>query len=173
MNLSPLTFRANLKHKLVLPFDLGEFNYKRVIQYVRENPNALFQLAPVLPESRKQRRYFEGCLVALFVFYNGGDYHDSKVLADAREDLKNEFWSELRMNYITGKLEKKAKSTKGSKALNAVTEKVLEYLIENYAPPVESFDPVKYKYWRDVVLMNGGPENYLDYLLSVGIITRA
>lgn len=168
--LPKLQFRANLATKTVLPFELGDLNYDRVIQYVRENPNCIFSLEPVLPESRKQRRYFEGALVSMFVFYNGGDYHDPKVLADAREDLKREFWSELRTNWITGTVEKRAKSTKGSKALNAITELVYAYLVENYAVPEQALNPATYKNWRDVELTKGAPVNYIDYLLALKII---
>lgn len=169
---SKMTFRGNLSSKTVLPFELGDFNYKRIIQYVRENPRCLFEISCVLPESKKQRGYFEGCLVALFVFYNGGDYKDKTTLEDARHDLKLEFWSELRKNYLTGKLEKKVKSTKGSFSLNQITERVLEYLVEQYAPPMQAYDPAEYKKWRDVALTNGAPENYLDYLRELNIIKR-
>lgn len=172
MHLPKVRFRADMRYKLVLPFDLGDYNYRRILRYVRENPNCLLEIGPVLPESTKQRGYFEGGLVSLFVYYNGGDYKDRDVLADARHDLKMEFWSELRPNYVTGKVEKKVRSTKGREALNAVTERVLEYMIENYSPPAEALDPETYKHWRDVALMDGAPDNYLDYLQTVGVLAK-
>lgn len=170
--LPKIQFRANTKHLIGLPFDLGEFNYQRVLKYVAENPDCLFSLEPILPESRKQRRYFEGALVSLFVFYNGGDYHDRRVLEDAREDLKREFWAELRMNWVTNTLERKPKSTKGRVALQTVVERVYSYLVEHYAVPEQALDPATYKKWRDIELIKGAPYNYLDYLLQLKIITR-
>ncbi len=172
ITLPKLQFRAILTPESKIHFDFGDFNRRKLVQYIRENPNSLFSLEPILPESRKQRRYFEGALVSMFVFYNGGDYHDPRVLADAREDLKREFWSELRTNWITGTVEKRAKSTKGSKALNAITELVYEYLVENYAVPERALNPKTYKDWRDIELTNGAPVNYLDYLLLLKIIKR-
>ncbi len=64
------------------------------------------------------------------------------------------------------------KSTKGRAALNEITERVLAYLQENYGVPERAFDPAEYKKWRDIELMNGAPENYIDYLLQIGVLKR-
>ncbi len=172
VHLPRLQFRAILTPEGKIHFDFGDFNRRKLVQYIRENPDSLFSLEPVLPESKKQRKYFESALVSMFVFYNGGDYHDPRVLKEAREDLKKEFCPEMGTNWITGSVEKRAKSTKGRKALNEMTEKVYEYLVDNYAVPERALDPKTYKNWRDIELTNGAPINYLDYLLALKIIKR-
>lgn len=163
---------ANLSHKQAYPFDVGDYNYRKIIQYVRENPDCRLHLSCVFPESDKQRRFFEGSLIPLIAFYNGQDYHKSSVLKDIRNDVKMEFWSEMKPNLLTGKLEKKTKSTKGSKALNAITEKVSDFLVEQYGAPYEAMDVKEYKKWRDIELMNGAPDNFIDYLLEIGILRK-
>jgi hypothetical protein len=51
-------------------------------------------------------------------------------------------------------------------------ERVLDWLIENYAPPQEAIDLEKYKHWRDTIFLYGGPPNYIDYPIEIGILTN-
>lgn len=62
------------------------------------------------------------------------------------------------------------KRTKGE--LKNVVERIVEWLMENYAPPVEALDSSKYRKWRDEVFPFGGPDNYIDYLEEIGILHR-
>jgi hypothetical protein len=52
-------------------------------------------------------------------------------------------------------------------------EGVLDWLIENYAPPQEAIDPEKNKHWRDTIFLYGGPPNYIDYLIEIDILTNS
>jgi hypothetical protein len=62
------------------------------------------------------------------------------------------------------------KSTKGRAVLKAFVERVIDWLTENYNPPAEALDPEKYKSWRDTIYPDGGPDNYMDYLVAIGIL---
>ncbi|WP_163158994.1 hypothetical protein [Bradyrhizobium uaiense] len=52
--------------------------------------------------------------------------------------------------------------------LNRFLEQVVEWLTENYAPPVEALEPANFKHWRDTVME--GPTNYIDYLIGAGVL---
>jgi hypothetical protein len=49
-------------------------------------------------------------------------------------------------------------------------ERVMTWLVDNYQPPIEEIDPKKYKHWRDAIFPYKGPNNYIDYLIEVGIL---
>ena len=42
--------------------------------------------------------------------------------------------------------------------------------MENYQPPAQALDPERFKEWRDTIFPALGPDNYTDYLVSVGIL---
>ena len=121
-------------------------------------------------ETEGQRRYFEGCLVKLFVFYHGKNWKDSKVCQDAREDIKLEFNGETRENMFTGKVERHAKSTKGKAVLAEVVLQTADYLTENFRAPFEALDSESYKAWRDGVKGWGDDDDYISYLLANGVL---
>ena len=122
---------------------------------------------PVLPESNKQRRYFEGAIVPLIAWYQEGlDHRNSDDLASVREWLKVEFNGETIQ--LGGKPIKVGKSTKGRETLNRFLEDVVAWLQDNYAPPAQALEPASFKEWRDTVM--AGPDNYIDYLAAKGIL---
>jgi hypothetical protein len=49
-------------------------------------------------------------------------------------------------------------------------ERVMTWLVENYQPPIEAIDPKKYKHWRDAIFPYKDPDNYIDYLIEIGIL---
>ena len=146
----------------------SDFFKAKLKHYMRQNPNQPFELSPILAESAKQRGWFEGGLCPLVAFYQEGlDHRDSKDVAKAREWLKVEFNSEIVA--LGGIAHKVPKSTKNQ--LNSgFLERVVDYIVENYAPPQEALDPKKYKHWHDAVFPYGGPDNYIDYLVELKII---
>jgi hypothetical protein len=73
---------------------------------------------------------------------------------------------------IAGKAHRVGKSTKGRDALQPFLERVMEWLIENYQPPVEALDTENFKHWQDVVFPYGGPDHYIDYLVSLNLLKR-
>jgi hypothetical protein len=123
----------------------------------------------VLPESDKQRRYFEGAIVPLIAWYQEGfDHRSSEDCRRVREWLKEEFHAEQVI--IAGKPHRIAKSTKGRDALQPFLERVMDWLIENYQPPVQARDVEEFRHWRDTVFAFGGPDNFIDYLKSLNVL---
>lgn len=150
--------------------DFSDFTRAKLKSFIRENPGMTFELKPRLPESAKQRGWFEGALCPLVAFYQAGmDHHDSKDREKVREWLKIEFNGDLVA--IGGKTHKVAQSTKNRLNLGFL-ERVTDWLIENYAPPIEAMDPKAWKHWHDAVFPYGGPDNYIDYLLERKILKK-
>lgn len=151
-------------------FKFSDWYKSKLVDYMRHNPNQPFTLTPILMESSKQRGWFEGGLCPLVAFYHEGlDHRDSKDVKKVREWLKMELNSEI--VGLFGKTHRIAKSTKNE--LNSgFLERVVEYLVENYAPPDQAMDPKSYKHWHDAVFPYGGPDNYIDYLVSINILKK-
>jgi hypothetical protein len=151
--------------------NLGQRNTAIFDDFVKKNPNVPWKLTPVLPESNKQRRFFEGAIVPLIAWYQEGfDHRSSEDCRRVREWLKEEFNAEQIV--IAGKVHRVGKSTRGRDALQPFLERVMEWLVENYAPPVESLDTENFRHWHDVVFPYGGPDNYIDYLMSLNLLKR-
>jgi hypothetical protein len=141
----------------------------QLVQFLRENPGMRFTLTPDLPESGRLRRYYEGAVVPLIAFYQEGfDHHNGEDRRKIREWLKQEFNGE--MVKIGDKMQVVGRTTKGRARLNPFVERVVDWLTENYNPPQEALDPEKYKHWRDTIFPDGGPDNYIDYLVQVGLL---
>jgi hypothetical protein len=147
--------------------DFGERNRAYFKQWLKDNSGALCKITPILPESNKQRRYLEGAVIPLVVFYQTGmDHRKPEDRGNVRDWLKTEFNGETVL--IAGEAHKVPKSTRGREALNRFLEDVVGWLQDNYAPPVEALDPNSFKLWRDTVV--DGPDNYIDYLVAKGIL---
>lgn len=161
------TCRASSEGRL----ELGRYNREKFVGFLKEHPNALIRISTVLPESKKQRGFLEGAVIPLVTFYQDGlDHRSSADNEKVREWLKLEFWSEFVL--VNGKSQKLPRSTKGSEALNAFVEKVIDWLHENYEPPVEALDPEGFKLWRDTVRSFGGPTDYISYLVETGVLKK-
>lgn len=162
----PPKFNGRFKKDGGLEF--GPYIRVALKNFIKANPGMPFELLPVMPESNKQRRFFEGAICPLVVFYQEGmDHHNNKDIEKVRDWLKMEFNAEL--VEIGGKIHKIAKSTK-NRLNQGFLDRVMDYIMDNYNPPNEAVDPNKYKYWKDVVFPYGGPENYIDYLLELKLL---
>jgi hypothetical protein len=151
--------------------DFGERNTTLFKIFLRDNPGIKLCITPVLPESAKQRGYFEGCLISLITFYQDVlDHRSEQDRRRVREWVKTEFNGEMLV--VGGKAVTVPGSTKGREKLQAVIEKVQNWLVENYAPPIEALDPASYKKWRDEVYPHGGPDNFIDYLVETGVLRK-
>lgn len=150
--------------------DFSDFTRIKLKAFIKDNPGLPFELKPIIAESSSQRNWFEGALCPLIAFYQEGlDHHDSKDRIKVREWLKMEFLSDFVA--IGGKTHKVAQST--SQKLNlGFLERVTDWLIENYAPPIEAMDPKAWKHWHDAIFPYGGPDNYIDYLLERKILKK-
>ena len=147
--------------------DFGERNRALFKQYLKAHPGVLLKITPMLPESSKQRRYFEGALVPLITYFQEGmDHHNSDDRADIRDWLKMEFNGHT--IFIAGKTHKVGKSTRGREMLNRFVEDVVGWLQDNYAPPAQALEPASFKKWRDTVM--DGPDNYIDWLVLEGVL---
>lgn len=148
----------------------SDYNRANFRKWLQNHDGARVEFHLVLPESRKLRGYFEGAIVPLFCFYQEGMNHlNQGDLEKCREWLKIEYNGEIVV--IKGKAHKMSKSTKG-RELAPFVERVLDGLGEQ-GYPVDVLIPDEYKKWRDTIFPYGGPENYIDYLLSIGKIRRS
>ena len=148
----------------------SEFNAARFRDYLKKNIGMRFLIEPLLPESNDQRRYFEGGVINLLTFYQENmDHRNSQDRKQVREWILTEFNGETVT--IGGKSNRIAKTSKGQ--LNkGLLEKIVDWMIENYGQDViKALEPNRYKHWRDCVYMNGGIDNYIDYLLDTKVIS--
>lgn len=147
----------------------SEYNRIRFSEFLKKHDGIRFKIDPLTPESNKQRKFFEGGIVALITYYqNNLNYRDTNDLKTVREWLKIEFNGA----FITlgGKSVKVPMSTKGE--LNrGFIERVLDWMNEN-GYQTELLLPEDYKKWRDTVFPFGGPDNYIDYLLSINKLKK-
>ena len=120
--------------------NLGSRNTAIFDDFVKKNPNVPWKLSPVLPESSKQRRFFEGAVVPLVAWYQERlDHRSSEDCRRVREWLKEEFNAE--QVTINGKPHRIGKSTRGRDALQPFLERVMDWLQENYSPPRRGYRP--------------------------------
>lgn len=138
----------------------GEFK-----KFLQDNKGIRLRIEPITPESKNQRAFFEGAIVPLMCYYQENmDYHNPDDLRKVRE------WIKLEYNGvyvpIRGKVHKVANSTKGE--LNrGFLDRVMDGMADN-GYQIEVLEPNQYKIWRDTIFPFGGPDNYIDYLRSVG-----
>src|SRR3954466_11665212 len=83
----------------------------RLLKFMQANEKLRFELVPLLPDSRQQRKYYHAAVIALWAYCDGKDYKDDAVLANMHEVAKLEFNSEI-VN-ANGKTYKIGKSTVG------------------------------------------------------------
>src|SRR5258708_5210060 len=96
--------------------ELGQRNRAIFYEYLKAHPGMVLKITPVLPESGKQRRFFEGAVVPLVTYYQEGmDHRSHEDCARVREWLKMEFNADY-VN-IEGQVHRIAKSTRGRDAL--------------------------------------------------------
>lgn len=148
----------------------SEYSRNAFKKHLELNEGAIFDVVKRTPESSKQRKYFEGCVVPLVTYYQEGfDHRNNKDCERVRDWLKIEFNGEIVI--VLGKTHKIAKSTKGE--LNkGFLERVMDWLVENYQPPLEVLLPEKYKDWRDRVYpFSNGANNYISYLIEIGVLS--
>ena len=149
------------------------FNGNLVVQHseklredLQKNPGARYAIERITPESKKQRGFYPGGVLALWAYLNGYDHTASAILDWLYNEAKKEFNGA--MVVLDGKPTKRGKSTKGE--LNkGYLERVIDFLEEQYAiDRMKVLDPKQYKYWRDTIFPHGGPDSYIDYLVEIG-----
>lgn len=150
-------------------FNFGD-NREKVLKHCKFNVGRRFILSDFLPESRHQRKFFHGAVIALWVYLDGHDYKDAVLLNQYFEHAKREF--NPVMVVINNKPTVVGGSTKG-KLNEGIIEKTIDYLVENYAVNrIEVLDPKKYEDWRDRVSINRSEIDYIDYLSAIGKLPK-
>lgn len=125
---------------------LTRTNHERFLAFCRENPNIRLRITPDLVESKHLRRYFEGGIIAALCEYTDGYDRRNPADREAMRDLvMREFNGELRHD-LHGRTVRVARPSKGREALNALVERVTDYMAENGIPVP---DPALFKRWRD------------------------
>lgn len=147
----------------------SEFNRGRFLDWTKKNVGQRVGLSLLLPESTKQRGFFEGGVCALVAFYQEGMNHlDPEDIKTVREMLKIEFNGVFVK--IGGKSTKIGGSTKGE--LNeGFLDRVIDWMEEEYGiDRAVVLNPATYKDWRDRVYPEGGPSNFIDYMVEIGLL---
>jgi len=140
-----------------------------LLQSQKENEGGNYQINLISAESKKQRGFFEGAIIPLWVFLDGHDHRDSKINKHYREKAKEEFNGDIIIR--NGKEELIGLSTKG--ILPEFTEKIISYLEENYGIKREEVLNSKHcKNWRDTIYSLGKSETYIDYLVEIGRLKK-
>jgi hypothetical protein len=148
---------------------------KHFKDFLKKNDGMRLEITPLLPESKKQRAFFEGAVVPLACYLSDNlDHRKWEDCKKMRESLKIEFNGELVP--LMDKVVKIAKTTKGKLNLGFIDD-VIDWLEENYGiDRIELLNPDDYKYWRDVIFPHGDdentPDNYIDYLIQKGKLKK-
>lgn len=149
----------------------SEFARENFRKFLLKFEGARIALVPVIPESKKQRGMFEGAYIPLWVYLDGKDHRDTEICNDYHELAKLEFNAGTVV--LNGTPRKYGKSTKGKKALQSTMDKMLDYLVENYAiDPMEVLNTEHYFDWKNRIFPFGGPDNYIDYMVEMGKLKR-
>jgi hypothetical protein len=146
-------------------FDFGSEHATHMFtKDLKENEGRLYEISRLLPESRKQRGFYEGAVLKLWCYFDGHDYTSSKILRQYHENANREFNGEDVV--ISGKSRRVGKSSKGKlNGESGMIEKVIAYLEENYAiKRQEVLDPEHYKDFRDRIYASGKYDTFIDYL---------
>jgi hypothetical protein len=144
---------------------LSDYNRRTWNDYLKdpEHDGRVIAIMDRVPESRQFRAWFEGALIPLITFYQGGmDYRSPEDNRRVREWILQEFNSEgLKIN---GKVHLVRKTSKGE--LNNLTERILGWMTENgYQTEVLNVD--EFKRWRDELSFDTNFDNYIEYLVSI------
>lgn len=139
-------------------------NADRFSQFLKDNEGIRLEIKPLTPESNRQRGYYHGGVISMWVYLDGNDYKDSQKLNQYHEVAKRKFNGDV--IFVHGKLERVGQSTKGQ--LTRIIDEVIDYLEENYGiDRSKVLDPEHYKDFIDRVYMHGEFDTYIDYLKSL------
>lgn len=148
-------------------FDFGKAR-ERILNHCKFHVGERFVLSDLLPEeSRKQRNFFEGAVIPMWVYLDGKDYKDSATCKDYHEVAKLEF--NPKTVIVRGKARVIGGSTKGKLQREEIVDKVIDMLEEQYGiDRVLVLNPADYKHWRDTLRsFKDVPFNYIEYLISM------
>lgn len=150
---------------------LTDRNREGLKKDLAENDGARYTIERITPESIEQRGFYHGAVLRLWAYLNELNYKDHNVIENMHKWAKEEFNGE--MVIVDGKQKVFGKSTKG-KLNGGYIDRIVDHLEEQYAiDRKEVLDPENYKQWRyKLQPEEGGPDDYIDYLISVGRLRR-
>lgn len=149
-------------------FDFGSPEARQEFsEFSEKNKGELVKIELYLPESEKQRGFFEGAVIPMIAFYQEGKNHrNPDDCREIREWLKIEFNPQIVI--VNDTLHKIASSTKG--LLNkGFLEDVVGWMTDQ-GYKTEYLNPLLYKDWRDRVFpltKETDPDNFIDYLVLI------
>lgn len=152
--------------------ELSDYNKRRLHDVSIQNGGSCRgHIVFNMPESSKERRFFHGALIRLWVYLDGSDWKDSTTCNRYFEIFMLENFPEVQK--INGKIHTFGKSSKGAKMLNACTERLVDYLCDSYGFRHDSpvFATANFKKWRDE-LMSYSNEDYIEYLVRTKVIDK-
>lgn len=132
----------------------SQYNEMRFRDFIKKNPNAIYELKPKQKISPEARGYFEGALVPAYCEYQEGLNPLNKDDLDAVRDM---FKAEFNPRWIVdlhGKPKKVGRSTKTLSRHDfreVFIQKIVDYFVENQIPVP---NPDLYKKWRDEYFHN-------------------
>lgn len=151
-------------------FSFGsDANRRRFLDWTKKNVGQRVGISLLLPESTKQRGFFEGAVCPMVAFFQEGmNYLDPDDVKTVREMLKIEFNGKFVS--IGGRSTKIGATTKGE--LNqGFLDRVIDWMEEQYGiDRAMVLNPAHYKDWRDRVYPEGGPDNYIAYLVELNLL---
>jgi len=158
--------------------EIGDYNRAKLNDFLKDKKNQGRKIAiqDRAPESRKQRAFYHSAVLTLWAYLNGQDYKDGDEIGFLHEHAKREFNGEIVL--VEGKPVKRGKSTTGllsenDQANSGYIDRVVTYLEENYGiDRTKVLNPEHYKTWRDEIFSFGKQDNYIDYLLEIGLLKK-
>lgn len=138
-------------------------------RFKKFHKGAKLQIEEIVPESIKQRAFFEGAVIPLITYFQEGMSHrDSHDIKKVHNWIRDEFCPET---FLLGKtLVTQGSTTYGKLEKEKVVERVMDWIADNYGvDPYILLNSEEYKHWRDVIFPHdfGGPDNYIDYLVKI------
>lgn len=149
-----------------MPSDFARQAFKK---HLANNEGSVFDIVKRTPEeSRSQRSFYHGAVLKLWIFLDGKDYKNNDLVARYHEIAKLEFNGDFEVS--NGKTYRIGKSTR--QALNnGFLERVIDNLVTQYGIDQSVvLNPKLYKKWKTEIWPYGGPETFIDYMLSIRIL---
>lgn len=141
----------------------SEYNRARFADFLKKNDGIRLKIEAEMPESSKQRGFFEGAVLPMIAFYQEDlDHRNWKDIKKVHEWVKTEFTPEIVV--INNVARKIAGTTKNR--LKELIEFVLDWM-NDQGYQIELLNPNDYKKWKDEIYPYADIDNYIDYLVDI------
>lgn len=145
-----------------------DFMRERFKIFLKNHEGARIEFVPIVPESKNQRKFYHGAVIPLWVYLDGKDHRNSDILEQQHEIAKLEFNSTLVVS--NGKTYRIGQTSK-QKLATGFIETIIGYLQEQYGiDPMKVLNPIEYKKWKNEIYPFGGADNFVDYMVEIGLL---